>query len=113
MIKEHVGRQVCIKHFKFACMSNPSAETVSIHVLCQSCSIIDMQELPVPNQPKTAVFSPKRIQNAIEATLNKIFSPGRSPKHHKVGLGDRVTRGGDTPLMLPPPLPSLVALNSA
>ena len=43
---------VCIKRFKFVCMTILSPETVSI-VLCQ-CSVMDMQVLPVPNQPKTA-----------------------------------------------------------
>ena len=43
---------VCIKRFKFACMTILSPETVSL-VLCQ-WSIADMQVPPVPNQPKNA-----------------------------------------------------------
>ena len=43
---------VCIKRFKFACMTILSPETVSL-VLCQY-SITDMQVPPVPNQLKNA-----------------------------------------------------------
>ena len=43
---------VCIKRFKFACMTILSPETVSL-VLCQ-WSVADMQVPPVPNQPKNA-----------------------------------------------------------
>ena len=52
---------VCIKRFKFACMTILSPETVSI-VLCQ-CSVMDMQVPPVPNQPKTAEIL---AQNALK-----------------------------------------------
>ena len=58
--------KVCTKRFEFACMTILSPETVSI-VLCQ-CSIMDMQVLPVQNQPKMAEIltqtHPKCIKNA-------------------------------------------------
>ena len=52
---------VCIKRFKFACMTILSPETVSL-VLCQ-CSITDMQVPSVPNQPKNAEIL---TQNALK-----------------------------------------------
>ena len=64
---------VCIKRFKFACMTFLSPETVSL-VLCQ-CSITDMQVPSVPNQPKNAEIL---AQNALKIQMSKIFS-GETP----------------------------------
>ena len=80
--KMSVGK-VCIKRFEFACMTILSPETVSI-VLCQCSIIMEMQVLPVPNQPKTAEILAKnaskmQIKTHIEATIN-LFSRGRSPE---------------------------------
>ena len=52
---------VCIKRFKFACMTILSPETVLL-VLCQ-CSITDMHMPPVPNRPKSAEIM---VQNALK-----------------------------------------------
>ena len=61
---------VCIKRFKFACMSILSPETVSL-VLCQ-CSIRDMQVPPVQNQPKNAeILAQNALKMQIEATIYK------------------------------------------
>ena len=59
---------VCIKRFRFACMTILSPETVSLVllgsfyrktlVLCQ-CSITDMQVPPVPNRSKNAEIRAK------------------------------------------------------
>ena len=70
---------VCIKRFKFACMTILSHENVSL-VLCQ-CSITDMQVPPVPNQPKNAeILAQNALKMQIEATiLYQIFSRERSP----------------------------------
>ena len=69
---------VCIKLFKFACMTILSPETVSI-VLCQ-CSVMYMQVPPVPNQPKTAEIQTQNVSKMqIEATIYQKFSRGRSP----------------------------------
>ena len=70
---------VCIKRFKFACMTIISPETASI-VLCQ-CSVIDMQVPPVPNQPKTVeILAQNASKMQIEATIYQKFSRGRSPE---------------------------------
>ena len=73
-----VGK-VCIKRFKFACMTILSPEIVSI-VLCQ-CSIMDMQVPHLPNQPKTAeILAQNAFKTHMEATINQKFSRGRSPE---------------------------------
>ena len=69
---------VCIKRFKFVCMTILSPETGSI-VLCQ-CSVMDMQVPPVPNQPKTAeIHAQNALKMQTEATIYQNFSRGRSP----------------------------------
>ena len=69
---------VCIKRFKFACMTILSPETVLL-VLCQ-CSITDMQVPPVPNQPKNAeILAQNALKMQIEATIYQKFSRERSP----------------------------------
>ena len=57
---------VCMKRFKFACMTTLSPETVSLF-LCQ-CSSTDMQGLPVPNQPQNAeILAQNTLKMQIEA----------------------------------------------
>ena len=58
---------VCIKRFKFACMTILSPETVSL-ILCQY-SITDMQVPHVPNQPKNVeILAQNPLKMQIEAT---------------------------------------------
>ena len=77
---------VCIKHFKFACMTILSPETVSL-VLCQ-CSITDMQVPPVPNQPKNAEIL---AQNALKCKpYIKKKSRERSPPNPLTRVAIRI-----------------------
>ena len=70
---------VCIKRFKFACMTILSPETVSL--LIWKCSIMDMQVPPVPNQPKNAeILANNALKMQIEATIYQNFSQERSPR---------------------------------
>ena len=84
---------VCIKRFKFACMTILSPETVSL-VLCQ-WYIADMQVPPVPNQPKNAeILAPNALKMQIEATIYQKFCPERSPESSY--------QSGDIPYRLSP-----------
>ena len=68
---------VCIKRFKFACMTILSPETVSL-IICQ-WFIADMQVPPVPNHPKNAKIL---AQNALKCKLMQPFikkNLGRDP----------------------------------
>ena len=81
---------VCIKRFKFACMTILSPETVSL-VLCQ-WSIADMQVPPVPNQPKNAeILAQNALKMPIEATIYQKISRERSPPP------ESSYQSGDTP----------------
>ena len=84
---------VCIKRFKFACMTILSPETVSL-VLCQ-WSIADMQVPPVPNQHKNAeILAQNALKMQIEATIYLFFS-GEIPPNP-------LTRVAISPLVLSP-----------
>ena len=70
---------VCIKRFKFACMTILSPGALSL-VLCQ-WSIANMQVPPVPNQPKNAeILGQNALKMQIEATIYQNFSRERSPE---------------------------------
>ena len=82
---------VCIKRFKFACMTLLSPETVSI-VLCQ-CFVMDMQVPLCQISPRLLKFTPKMHPKSPEPPLRE----GRHPLSCS-----------------PPPLvPSALALNTA
>ena len=82
---------VCIKRFKFVCMTILSPETVSL-VLCQ-WSIADMQVPPVPNQHKNAeILAQNALKMQIEATIYQKFSREKSPVSSYYQSGDTPSR---------------------
>ena len=82
---------VCIKRFKFACMTILSPENVSL-VLCQ-CSITDMQVPPVPNQPKNAeILAQNALKMQIEATIYIKYFLVRDPPESSYQSGDTPSR---------------------
>ena len=95
---------VCIKRFKFACMTILSPETVSL-VLCQSSTDADVQVPPVPNQPKNAeILAQNALKMQKEATIYQKYSQERPPTPNPL---TRVV----IPPLAPPPSPLVLPMS--